>query len=1053
MDSDEVEIEDLARRQREISAFSVMAAGGTLSFISNDEPVYPMETLAENRVPLLADDSTQGEGSRDSAVLSTEVAANVDDSGTFAIKSQSKSVSIAVSSNLEAALAALTGEELSTPVAAAFVPPKFPRVAAKYNQPPIAMHSERVMLPRPLFFGPLLPPRVLQETRKLVADAMKERGIKGSAEDPPRLSLFPPQIRNLIGAIDTFGHGLSPFPSENELDESNPAYFTGNSYISTYQPVWGASTRTQRGNVCKTRSSRSEFPIDKSIISEGEAQEYVGYTEPAIKNRESTIQSNSHRTSGSSVTETNSEINSTLQQTEANEDAESLVGRFENEVIANDTVSVNKGNADLMIKRDDRNSCWRVEGPSKERSLSTNAEKKSQIQEGSVKLSKTERKQITTLTDQSSFSKMSLGVVSSNTLSSQDQFSKWALQGHLQCHQDEPTAPKAMSEQDRFSQWARGESPNAPSLGPTSGTMEFNPKRISVNSDTFRNVVPINDDSDDESVVGSEMKKKVGVNEHLDAAVASFAQHGVLPIGESTNAGESMSAVDSQALLSQLTLTTNGGRPLTNLELTNGCIPLYGCDDPSLPSESDLGIYETKEDQIRNIEANRSQEIVEKYSTPNVFGPISCPNPSSGPDDNHSWNSRSIAATKSGSSQTAGSVGLWPVPESGSVRKSGLMSPGRKTNQSYNDSKAVLPPNVHMKSSASPSMIPSSHSPKEKSSNERKGQKTFSCAKSLANSDRYGWWSIGDNDDSQDEGGENKCTCKDYVNDLTLQHPPLDHMADSLIINNRLTPLPSTLKEENLPLSHMHAASSIANTLPFLSDRPPSWRYVQVDAKAVGFRPVGGEIEPLFCSLAIYHIETQRANTASATDAPTPNIQRCGRVTEVLNFDVVTDKDIEARCQATLWPYLEAENASASESTQGTRCGVFPLPANLQLANLYAVIIVRKVFSDDPDIDAYLPPSDGTESKGTPQSPLGLDLSMYRSKAEKASQRQGKFLTPFAFGVAPILQVFGTDVPSVPLSRAVGIPLFCLSPGLGDRPIIDHIMVMLFPRCAFFPVL
>lgn len=1051
MDSDEDDIEDLARRQREISAFSVMAAGGTMSLIPNEEPVYQMQTSTESSAPLLEDDPAQTRGSRDTAALFTEVTANVDDSGTFAIKSQSNPVSVAVSSNLEAALAALTGEEPSTPVAAAFAPPNLSRTAAKYSQPAIAMHSEQVLLPRPFFFGPLLPPRVLQETRKLVANAMKERGIEGSAEDPPRLSLLPPQIRNLIGAIDAFGHGLSPFPSKNELNESEPAYFTGNSYVSTYQPVWGASTRIQRGNVRKMRRARSGFPINKSTMNKEGAQAHIGFTELEPMTRGS----NSTRTSGSSITERNSGNISLSQHSEASKDAESLVGQLENESLAGETVAVNKSDTDLMMTHDDRNRCWSKEGSSKETLLSTNAQNNSQIQEESRQLLTSENKQITTLTNQSLGSKLTTGVVSSSTLYSQDQFSKWARHDYVQDQQGEPSVPNAMSEQERFSQWARGESVDATTLGPTSGTIgtkEANPRRLSVNSDTFRNVVPINDDSDDESVVGSEMKKKVGINEHLDAAVASFAEHGVLPIGESTNAGESMSADDSQALLSQLALTTNGGRPLTNLELTNGCIPLYGCDDPSLPNESDLGIYETKEDQIRNIEAKRSQEIVEKYSTPNVFGPISCPSPSSGPDDNHSWNSRSIIATNSGSSQATGSVGLWPVPESGIVRKNGLLSPGRKSNQSHNDLNAVLPPAIHTASSVSPSVFSSSQSPKGKPLCQRKGQKTPACAKSLANNDRYGWWSISDNDD-HDEGEDYKCTSKECVNDSALQHPPLEHIADSLIINNRLTPLPSTLKEENLPLSHMHAASSIANTLPFLSDRPPSWRYVQVDAKAVGFRPIGGEIEPLFCSLAIYHIETQRPNAASATDAPTPNIQRCGRVTEVLNFDVVTDHDIETRCQATLWPYLESEEASASECTQGTRCGVFPIPANLQLANLYAVIIVRKVFSDDSDIDAYMLPSDDIDSKGTSQRPLDLDLSSYRSKAEKASQRQGKFLTPFAFGVAPILQVFGTDVPTVPLSRAVGIPLFSLSPGLGDRPIIDHIMVMLFPRCVSFPVM
>jgi len=53
---------------------------------------------------------------------------------------------------------------------------------------------------------------------------------------------------------------------------------------------------------------------------------------------------------------------------------------------------------------------------------------------------------------------------------------------------------------------------------------------------------------------------------------------------------------------------------------------------------------------------------------------------------------------------------------------------------------------------------------------------------------------------------------------------------------------------------------------------------------------------------------------------------------------------------------------------------------------------------------------------------------------------------PFAFGVAPLLQVFGADNPIVASSRAVQIPLFRFSAGQGERQIIDHIMVMLYPR-------
>merc|ERR1712238_9169 len=53
---------------------------------------------------------------------------------------------------------------------------------------------------------------------------------------------------------------------------------------------------------------------------------------------------------------------------------------------------------------------------------------------------------------------------------------------------------------------------------------------------------------------------------------------------------------------------------------------------------------------------------------------------------------------------------------------------------------------------------------------------------------------------------------------------------------------------------------------------------------------------------------------------------------------------------------------------------------------------------------------------------------------------------PFAFGIIPLVQVIGTECPQSPQNRAVKIPLFKLLPGYGELPIINHIMVLLFPK-------
>jgi len=203
----------------------------------------------------------------------------------------------------------------------------------------------------------------------------------------------------------------------------------------------------------------------------------------------------------------------------------------------------------------------------------------------------------------------------------------------------------------------------------------------------------------------------------------------------------------------------------------------------------------------------------------------------------------------------------------------------------------------------------------------------------------------------------------------------------------------------------------MAQTLPYLSDRPPSYRYLQIDTQAVGFRPVGAEIEPLFCSLAIYNVETvSNAEQGGSTDhAPVPDLQRCGRVTEALHFDVVSDPQVAERCTGGLWPYSNLMSCAAGTTSlagipdrnggnarlQGSRCGVFPVPSNLNVSNLYAVLIVRKVLTDEADFDPYL-------KVGY----TNADIERFRAKAEKSSGRFGNFLVPFAFGVGKLKVVY-----------------------------------------------
>lgn len=535
-----------------------------------------------------------------------------------------------------------------------------------------------------------------------------------------------------------------------------------------------------------------------------------------------------------------------------------------------------------------------------------------------------------------------------------------------------------LSEKDRFSQWAlMGGASSTLDASSTNafvdggGTFLHNPNNNSSGSgmnvrSSFQTLPGA--DSDDDSVIEDEQRTKVGASDNLSKAIALLS--------EETHAAHAEEP--SQVLLSQV--APDASRPLTNYELTEGCVPMFGADDAPLPQEADLGIHQTREEQLRTAELKRSHELIEKFVPPNVFGPIACPNPALGPGDCQSWNSRVRTRTRS-------------------------------------------PPR-----------------PPRASSSKRDGKRRVM-------KQRFGWWNKPWNEEESATDRDGSTQRDDSVTstaggpDLSKQHqnlqaPPVQHTASAIQVVTPLEPTPEQLREDNLPLSRMHAATTMAQSLPFLSDRPASFRYLQIDTQAVLFPPIGGGqgIEPLFCSVAIYNVETvastigsSNSNSSSSSKSPTPDLQRSGRVTEALQFDYVANIDMAERCRPSLWPY------GGGEGGCGTRCGVFPIPSNLNVANLYAILIVRKVVGDESDFDPYLKPGKSWS-----------DLAKLQANAEKAAERYGQLTLPFAFGVAPLLQVFGVENPVVATSRAVQIPLFHFT--TGERQIIDHIMYMLHPK-------
>ncbi len=979
--------EDAERRQREINMFAAFAAGDGVVLDG-----MPMGTFLDSK------DLTPSEGDNvDDAMqqLFAATGSQVEDSGTFAMASSPHAHATAERSNLEAAVAALTAGHSDTqqpevkwkPKLPLHYPRRSPRRLQMTNTTPI--YTEEVWLPRPLFFGPIVPPRVLKQARKIVFDALQYQGWDGRDETLPPKSSLPPDVRNLISAIDTFGFGLSVFPPSNNIESINEKVWRGTEYVTTYQPVFGDLARAERQERRKRRRSRSS---------------------KRSRSGSSTL----------SIPLTGEDIIDSERGNPDSPDRSILV----------------ETDAASTVPDRDMFSMWAQEGNKMSSSLNSTA---------SVILTKKQH--------------VSRQLPTEKTVVKDDE-----SDGNI----DE--APKPLSEKDLFSRWARGE----PTIGraaianPMGNSQDSAADSVPFfDSDTF---LPLHhrskEDNDSDSVVGSELKKKVGISEHLHAALASLAADVHASNSDATVSG-SLTGDESEALLAQLPVATLGGRPLSNFELTNGCVPLFGADDAPLPCEADLGIYETKEEQIRSTQQRRSQEIIDKFVSPSVFGSVACPNPALNPDDNHSWNSRAAtsprlldAVAKRVSANRNGSTSMSQGLTDASAREA-------------NDT-GMNPESSNPSGQGTPSMRqgPVSGSRKNESPSLRDGKRRYGSIS------RVGWWNVSDtdNDSAATADTDGNDDAREALGETPLQLPPIEHGSYAPHVDTGLRPTPKKLREENLPLSLLHSATSTAEVLPFLSDRPPSYRYVQIDARAVGFPPLAGEIEPLFCSLSIYHVETD------GTSNPAPNMQKCGRITETLNFDVVSDPEVEQRCSGSLWPYAvvpgEAKDDTSfsrgavddatylsslphNERTQCSRCGVFPIPSNFNVANLYAILVVQKVLASESDIDIYLKAGKGSEGEETElqsddipnaKAKVLVDLEKYKAKAEKASSRRSHFLVPFAFGVAPLLQVFGADSPTTACSRAVQIPLFRFFAGSGDRQIIDHIMVMLFPRyvCVLF---
>jgi hypothetical protein len=962
------ETEDERLRREEISLFALMAVGVDTaaafsnctncvvrSDSSNSLPPPPPPPPPDSATGGSADPDdldehlmkTPKQGHLHHAFIAAAVAA-VDASGTFQLSDTVASISGKEQElNLSAAVHAMSLENLSVPsfgaaattseaaaerhlpLRVASSPPRDLVVPAAATSAisDVPMFAEQVWLCRPMVFGAALPPRVLTEARSMVRQAVVHYYQQcPDAKFPPRLRQLPRSVRNVVGVIRTFGHGVrlddilmmdrsgdsSTNAMTKKIGDDNDGHGSSSPWVCTYQPVWGHEARVERVQEYRKRR-RPEFILRSQ-------------TAPARLVEDS--QSSSYQ----------------KEKTVAPLVDEEAQGGGSGETGAGPRILADNEQFTRWLRVDDDSGSYGLSGA------------------GSV-----------------------------SSLRSLESLAAFPATSAYETASD---VDMPFTESELFSQWARG----------TDGTMRFVVDTGDFDPSTFRRQTPV--DSDDNSVKEDELKKKVGLSDHLSKAIASLQED------------EEQPPVDivinpSQVLLSQVPQDGSRRRPLTNYELTNGCVPVFGADDAPLPDSGDLGMHETREEQMRSNEMKKSQEIIDKLVRPNVFGPVACPNPASDPDDFHSWKSRG---------PSSGRLGLLPTSHSIMSEQTSITSlpPKRPSTQGGGAPDAQISSSAHTTQTGSAGYRNSSH-PQLPS-----GRKKEPRGKQRASRRRRGWWNTKEEEGARPDDFNGNAD--PLLPEATPLHLPPAAPDPTIMLVTHLEPLPDVLRENNLPLSQLHAATSMEQTLPFLSDRPPSYRYLQIDTQAIGFPPIRGEIEPLFCSLAIYNVETvSGAPGGEQGPAPVPDLQRCGRVTEALHFDVVGDETVAQRCAGALWPH-----ADSGDRLEGTRCGVFPLPSNLNVANLYAVLVVRKVLAGESGLDPYI------LGKGV------ADLEKLRANAEKVCKRHGQLLMPFAFGVAPLLQVFGADDPLYATSRAVQIPLFRFCGE--ERQIVDHIMVMLYPR-------
>jgi len=147
-------------------------------------------------------------------------------------------------------------------------------------------------------------------------------------------------------------------------------------------------------------------------------------------------------------------------------------------------------------------------------------------------------------------------------------------------------------------------------------------------------------ESDNDFIEAAEERTAVGINDNISAAAAMLSGNSGVDDDDDADVDRGIGTPMFMATGGGAKAANKYGRPYSNFELTNGCTPQFGCDDPSLPHESDLGVFETKEEEKRSAERRQEQNMIEEFASPGIMPHVACPTQCLDLDDSTSWNSR-----------------------------------------------------------------------------------------------------------------------------------------------------------------------------------------------------------------------------------------------------------------------------------------------------------------------------------------------------------------------------------------------------------------------------